>query len=220
MEVLRLRRNKRKKAPRNAGLPSPIRWLVCRCWQIGGHCSSSSSQPSTTRSRQRCRPHSTRSASICMDSTICKQAWFTSLRAWEAALALTVLVRSHWSPRKPRRAGLLTVHTGKFVDWNYRRTVDRLAKTQGSQYDKRSPEFPLEKTRLRGVYVLSATTVLGIIGYGLTLKFRWVRLADSKPILGRSPLMTPPLTLLAHRGHAHHAAPDGNGDCRHIYRES
>ncbi|KAK4146409.1 major facilitator superfamily domain-containing protein [Dichotomopilus funicola] len=62
---------------------------------------------------------------------------------------------------------------GKFVDWNYRRTVERLSKTQGEKYDKKSPDFPLEKTRLRGVYVLSATTVLGIIGYGLALKFRW-----------------------------------------------
>ncbi|KAG7294427.1 hypothetical protein NEMBOFW57_004498 [Staphylotrichum longicolle] len=69
--------------------------------------------------------------------------------------------------------GFGSYFAGKFVDWNYRRTVTRLAKTQGSQYDKNSPEFPLEKTRLRGVYLLSATTVLGIIGYGLTLKFRW-----------------------------------------------
>ncbi len=68
----------------------------------------------------------------------------------------------------------LTYLAGKFVDWNYRRTVDRLAKSQGSEYDKKSPDFPLEKTRLRGIYLLSAITVLGIIGYGLTLKFRWV----------------------------------------------
>jgi hypothetical protein len=65
-------------------------------------------------------------------------------------------------------------YAGKFIDWNYRRTVDRLSKTQGAEYDNRSPDFPLEKTRLRGIYLLSATTVLGIIGYGLTLKFRWV----------------------------------------------
>jgi hypothetical protein len=52
--------------------------------------------------------------------------------------------------------------------------VARLSKEQGAQYDKKSPDFPLEKARLRGVYFLSATTVLGIIGYGLTLKYRWV----------------------------------------------
>ncbi|AEO62002.1 hypothetical protein MYCTH_2312878 [Thermothelomyces thermophilus ATCC 42464] len=62
---------------------------------------------------------------------------------------------------------------GKFIDWNYRRTVDRLRKDEGAEYDRKSPEFPLEKTRLRGIYVLSGTTVAGIIGYGLTLKFRW-----------------------------------------------
>ncbi|KAL2257021.1 hypothetical protein VTK26DRAFT_769 [Humicola hyalothermophila] len=61
---------------------------------------------------------------------------------------------------------------GKFIDWNYRRAVNRLSQKQGSQYDKKSPDFPLEKTRLRGIFVRSTTTVLGIIGYGLTLKFR------------------------------------------------
>jgi hypothetical protein len=64
--------------------------------------------------------------------------------------------------------------SGKFIDWNYRRTVDRLSKKYGGLYDRKSPEFPLEKTRLRGVYLLSSITVVGLIGYGLTLKFRWV----------------------------------------------
>lgn len=63
---------------------------------------------------------------------------------------------------------------GKFIDWNYRRTVERLEKELGGQYDRKSPEFPLEETRLRGVYLLTAVTVVGLIGYGLTLKFRWV----------------------------------------------
>jgi hypothetical protein len=88
---------------------------------------------------------------------------------------------------------------GKFVDWNYRRTLDRLAKTQGAQYDKRSPDFPLEKTRLRGVYILSATTVLGIIGYGLTLKFRWVRARpyphSKLEMLSQAPNTTPSTLL-------------------------
>jgi hypothetical protein len=52
--------------------------------------------------------------------------------------------------------------------------VRRLAQSQGLKYDKKSPDFPLERTRLRGIYVLSTITVLGIIGYGLTLKFRGV----------------------------------------------
>ncbi|KAK4038975.1 major facilitator superfamily domain-containing protein [Parachaetomium inaequale] len=69
--------------------------------------------------------------------------------------------------------GVGSYGAGKFVDWNYRRTVTRLSKEQGAQYDKKSPEFPLERARLRGVYFLSATTVVGIIGYGLTLKYRW-----------------------------------------------
>lgn len=52
--------------------------------------------------------------------------------------------------------------------------MDRLSKRQGTQYDKKSPDFPLESTRLRGIYTLSAITVLGIVGYGLTLKYRGV----------------------------------------------
>ncbi|KAL2166540.1 hypothetical protein VTG60DRAFT_2527 [Thermothelomyces hinnuleus] len=69
--------------------------------------------------------------------------------------------------------GVGSYGAGKFIDWNYRRSVDRLRKEKGAEYDRKSPEFPLEKTRLRGIYVLSGTTVAGIIGYGLTLKFRW-----------------------------------------------
>jgi hypothetical protein len=84
-------------------------------------------------------------------------------------------------------------HAGKFVDWNYRRTVDRLAKTQGVEYDKKSPDFPLERTRLRGVYLLSGTTVLGIIGYGLTLRYRWVSLPSSTS--SHNPLLTATSTL-------------------------
>ncbi|KAK0667876.1 major facilitator superfamily domain-containing protein, partial [Cercophora samala] len=59
--------------------------------------------------------------------------------------------------------------TGRFVDWNYKRTVQR-GGDEG--FDKNSPGFPLEKTRLRGIYTLHTITVLGIIGYGLALEFR------------------------------------------------
>ena len=59
--------------------------------------------------------------------------------------------------------------------------MKRLAQSQGLQYDKKSPDFPLERTRLRGIYVLSTITVLGIIGYGLTLKFRGVSV-DYEPV--------------------------------------
>ncbi|CAP70901.1 uncharacterized protein PODANS_3_9580 [Podospora anserina S mat+] len=67
-------------------------------------------------------------------------------------------------------AARANVITGRFVDWNYKRTVKR----GGDDFDKNSPGFPLEKTRLKGVYTLHAITVLGIIGYGLALKFRAV----------------------------------------------
>ncbi|KAK4172586.1 putative transporter [Triangularia setosa] len=59
---------------------------------------------------------------------------------------------------------------GRFIDWNYKRTVEKGGQQEG--YDKNSPSFPLEQTRLRGIYTLHTVTVLGIIGYGLALKFR------------------------------------------------
>lgn len=70
-----------------------------------------------------------------------------------------------------RGAARANVITGRFVDWNYKRTVKRGG---DEDFDKNSPGFPLEKTRLKGVYTLHAITVLGIIGYGLALKFRAV----------------------------------------------
>ncbi|KAK4186128.1 MFS general substrate transporter [Podospora australis] len=69
--------------------------------------------------------------------------------------------------------GFGSFFAGRFIDWNYKRTVKRLSEANGGkEYDKNSPDFPLERTRLRGVYTLSTITVLGIIGYGLALKFR------------------------------------------------
>ncbi|KAK4644965.1 hypothetical protein QC761_309580 [Podospora bellae-mahoneyi] len=65
--------------------------------------------------------------------------------------------------------GFGSFFAGRFVDWNYKRTVKRGG---DEDFDKNSPGFPLEKTRLEGVYILHAITVLGIIGYGLALKFR------------------------------------------------
>ncbi|KAK4236052.1 major facilitator superfamily domain-containing protein [Achaetomium macrosporum] len=62
---------------------------------------------------------------------------------------------------------------GKFIDWSYRRTVKKLSKSQAEPYDKKSPDFPLERTRLRGIYLLHAITILGILGYGFTLRYRW-----------------------------------------------
>ena len=46
----------------------------------------------------------------------------------------------------------------------------------GGDRDGDALEFPLEKTRLRGIYFLIAISSLGTLGYGLALMTRTVRL--------------------------------------------
>ena len=72
----------------------------------------------------------------------------------------------------PRR-DCLTKAPGKFVDRTYRKTVDRLYRN-GVACREISPDFPLEETRLRGIYFFVATTSLGTLGYGLVLMTRTV----------------------------------------------
>lgn len=64
----------------------------------------------------------------------------------------------------------VNVIIGRFVDWNYKRMVKR----GGDDFDKNFFGFFFEKIRLKGVYIFYVIIVLGIIGYGLVLKFRVV----------------------------------------------
>lgn len=64
---------------------------------------------------------------------------------------------------------------GKFLNWNYRRTADKLRASNDE--DGRCPDelnFPLERTRLRGIYFLIAISALGTVGYGLALMTKTV----------------------------------------------
>jgi hypothetical protein len=67
---------------------------------------------------------------------------------------------------------------GKFLNRTYRREVENLPEVQGD-HDSHSPDFPIEKTRLKGAYVALAISVLGTVGYGLALMTRAVSLANS-----------------------------------------
>ncbi|KAK3326749.1 major facilitator superfamily domain-containing protein [Apodospora peruviana] len=68
---------------------------------------------------------------------------------------------------------------GRFVDHNYRQTVDQLSlphtrnfSRKQPQLDKNSPNFPLETTRLRGLHWITLITVITLVGYGWTLETR------------------------------------------------
>ncbi|KAK1764932.1 MFS general substrate transporter [Phialemonium atrogriseum] len=68
--------------------------------------------------------------------------------------------------------GVASYLTGQYIDWTYRGRVKHL-QDEGSSYDgSASPDFPLEKTRLKGIYVLITISALGTLGYGLALMTR------------------------------------------------
>ena len=76
------------------------------------------------------------------------------------------------SPPKP----LAYLYPGKHLDRTYRRTVQKLARDHQEQVYNLSPEFPIEKTRLKGVYLLITISAMGTVGYGLALMTKTVNL--------------------------------------------
>lgn len=65
------------------------------------------------------------------------------------------------------------ISLGRLVDKTYRQTAQKL-QDQGLSRGRDSAEFPLERTRLRGIYLLIAITTLGTVGYGLALMTKTV----------------------------------------------
>jgi hypothetical protein len=59
---------------------------------------------------------------------------------------------------------------GKFLNMTYCLSIAKLPAGQ----DGDSPEFPIEVTRLKGVYFLIVASALGSVGYGLALMTRAV----------------------------------------------
>lgn len=64
---------------------------------------------------------------------------------------------------------------GRFLNYYYRRTVQKLSNGNERSFDGHEPDFPIEKTRLKGAYVLIAVSGVGTLGYGLALMTRAVR---------------------------------------------
>lgn len=56
----------------------------------------------------------------------------------------------------------------------YRHMAAKLGQTQQGGQDVLSPNFPLERARLKGIYFLISTTAVGIIGYGVALMTKTV----------------------------------------------
>jgi len=57
---------------------------------------------------------------------------------------------------------------GKYLDRTYRLSIAKLSTDQAS-FDGDSPDFPIEATRLKGIYFLIVASALGSVGYGLAL---------------------------------------------------
>jgi hypothetical protein len=57
---------------------------------------------------------------------------------------------------------------GKYLNRTYRLSIAKLSAGQAS-FDGDSPDFPIEATRLKGVYFLIIASALGSVGYGLAL---------------------------------------------------
>ncbi|KAI8712974.1 MFS domain-containing protein [Fusarium sp. LHS14.1] len=60
--------------------------------------------------------------------------------------------------------GIASYFTGRYLDWNYKKTGEKL-----SGYGRDSPQFPIERTRLKGIFILITISSLGTLGYGLAL---------------------------------------------------
>lgn len=89
-------------------------------------------------------------------------------------------------------------YLGRFLDRNYRQTAEKLPSVQ-----RDAPDFPIERTRLKGIYVLVTISALGTLGYGLALMSEAVRTKVGEK--GHSELI---FHQTAHLGHADHAVPD------------
>ncbi|KAJ4111422.1 hypothetical protein NW765_016547 [Fusarium oxysporum] len=64
--------------------------------------------------------------------------------------------------------------TGKYIDWNFRRTRQRLG-VEDARSVGDIEGFPLEHTRLEGAYLLTIICTLTTVGYGLIVEFKTVR---------------------------------------------
>ncbi|WAO84730.1 Quinidine resistance protein 1 [Fusarium falciforme] len=61
--------------------------------------------------------------------------------------------------------------TGKYIDWNFRRTRHRLG-VEDARSVGDIEGFPLEHTRLEGAYLLTIICALTTVGYGLVVEFK------------------------------------------------
>lgn len=102
---------------------------------------------------------------------------------------------------------------GKFLNRTYCLSIAKLPAGQ----DGDSPDFPIEATRLKGVYFLIVASALGSVGYGLALMTRAV--SSSSPYWHARRSNFPGTAYLSNDRHAIHDRPDNgwyiHGRCEH-----
>lgn len=77
-------------------------------------------------------------------------------------------------------SAMLTTRTGKWLDRTYRLMFEEYARTHGEiQAHNEPPDFPIEKTRMKGIYAMVISSTIGIVGYGLVLMTRTVSFSPS-----------------------------------------
>lgn len=89
--------------------------------------------------------------------------------------------------------------TGQYLNRTYRRTVSELSEGQDEEFNVGSTEFPIEKTRLKGMDLLLGVSALGTVGYSLILMTKTVSTGTLVLSLRGADLHT------AHRSHDHDA---------------
>lgn len=98
--------------------------------------------------------------------------------------------------------------SGKYLDKTYRLTVEKLSRDRPEPVHNESADFPIEKTRLKGIYVLITVSALGTVGYGVALMTKTVNpntTATSRNICADH--------YQAYISNAHYAISHGNDHC-------
>ena len=68
--------------------------------------------------------------------------------------------------------------SGKYLDKTYRRKAKKLSRDRQEQFHHELPDFPIEKIRLQGIYLVITVSALGTAGYGIALMTKTVNLTS------------------------------------------
>ena len=113
-------------------------------------------------------------------------------------------------------SGLGALGTGYFLNWMHKRAKGKLGNApDGTLGHAVSTEFPFERVRLPGIYLLTTIGALGTFGYGLALLKKAVWLTG--PSWFTFHVLTP---LLAHLRHPRPPVHHGPDNSQHLCRRT